>query len=158
MTFYLYITSASFCYLPNVDISQHLTQYSIWQSTLYIIWSYRELMPLNTCMYKGHLRKKSFSHPWLAHSDLDNASQGCGFESHIGKEFFILFVCCCCYYYYLFFFFAFLALLAVRLYPYKWNQAWHLSHSQYVHREDDNIAVNGCVVKRYIKLVCNSFK
>ena len=42
----------------------------------------------------------------------DLKSQGCGFESHCGQEYFILY------------FVAFVALLTGRLVPCEWNQAW----------------------------------
>ena len=114
-------TSASFCYLSNIDIFQYVTQIRTRtrQNTLYFIMSrtctdvYTLISKVHVCIkvtLKGEL---SSSHSSSVCRGSNYESRGCELESHCGQGFFILY------------FFAFRSLLTGRLSPYKWNQAWH---------------------------------
>ena len=111
-------TSASFCYLPNIDTSifQSETQCSTStrQNTLAKIRStssFSELIPMYTCMYKGNFRSKrssSFHQARLAQS-VDALTMNLKVENR-GQLWARIFHCVI---------FAFHALLAGRLSPYK---------------------------------------
>ena len=102
----------------NIAIFQYVKQNSTFtrQNTLHTIIlkliPYQCIHLYRKYIYKGHFRLSPVSSVGRAS---DFRSHGCWFESHCEQEFFILH------------FFAFDALLAGRLVPYKWNQAWHSS-------------------------------